>query len=430
MYTTDKIESLFRFLLITVMLITLIGSMIPYGVPLTFPILFILFLGCTLKYKSISIPFNKFYVIYYFLIIVYLLSILSSNQFVVYDRNIRDIQNIITSLLFLFVLSVIDRKELKFIMEKLLISIPILMFIISILSLLKFVLLLNGMKLKILVKQTLIYPWGTSLITDYNMFSYSLSIGIISMLILYRKANEKKNKYFLIITILLSTTTILFSGSRRGWIVLFFLLFFIILKVFKKIKLTLNRKKILIICLGLLFLSSSFIVLNKIDIKNEEVEKLKYRFSTIQNGGFSQRTDRWDYALKIYQNEFTIKEKIFGGGFDYLPLFASKFAPHVKEDYPHSPILSSLLYGGLIGFIISIIFIINLINSLIKIKNEYKYDFLLIFVISLMYVLISGNSWFSNKLFLFLIIIILLFLDNNTERAQNIKVGKYKKYNV
>jgi hypothetical protein len=113
------------------------------------------------------------------------------------------------------------------------------------------------------------------------------------------------------------------------------------------------------------------------------------------------RKGRWMYALSLFQNH-SLTRKLFGNGFHYL----NKYAEHFKNsprriEYPHNPLLSAILYSGIIGGLFYMFFLVYSIILYIRHLKFLRYFFLLYLVTGL-FVVISGNSHFSIPAFVFL----------------------------
>lgn len=97
--------------------------------------------------------------------------------------------------------------------------------------------------------------------------------------------------------------------------------------------------------------------------KNTKDENKRNEFSLLMFEDFKfapsdgGRLDRYKYALTLFK-ERNLHEKILGNGPSYHEEFFTKFLHNSPEkilDYPHSPILSTLLYSGILGAISLII---------------------------------------------------------------------------
>ncbi|MBR2195072.1 MAG: hypothetical protein IJ911_05590 [Salinivirgaceae bacterium] len=114
------------------------------------------------------------------------------------------------------------------------------------------------------------------------------------------------------------------------------------------------------------------------------------------------RTDRWRYALELWQTRYNTKQKIFGQGFKYLEWYGEKFYGNPKRyDFPHNPIISSFLYSGIIGGVVYIIFLIMSLWLYWK-KRQRLGIFFIMYLCCMFFCMFSGSSHFSFPLFAFL----------------------------
>jgi len=116
------------------------------------------------------------------------------------------------------------------------------------------------------------------------------------------------------------------------------------------------------------------------------------------------RIDRWRFAY-LYFKQYSIPEKLFGGGFDYLRAYSIAFFDDPDHiDYPHNTLISSFLYSGILGGIIYLIFLI--ISFYYGFKYwKYHRMFMIFYIITFFFVFFSSNSHFELPLFTFLSII-------------------------
>ena len=130
---------------------------------------------------------------------------------------------------------------------------------------------------------------------------------------------------------------------------------------------------------------------NQIEIKRlalaEQNIKLKDHF-------IRPRIDRWKYTMELY-GDYTIPEKFFGSGFDYLQKFRKKFSETKEFDYPHNIFLSVLLYSGIIGLLIFLWLIFNTCKYYMKSK---LYSLFIAYLLILSFVLFSSDSIFELPL--------------------------------
>jgi hypothetical protein len=110
---------------------------------------------------------------------------------------------------------------------------------------------------------------------------------------------------------------------------------------------------------------------------------------TISNKMAGPRLMRWEFAWQIFKGEFNIKQKLFGGGFNFLNWYGYKFVKDkTASDYPHNPFLSILLYSGLIGLLIYLILFCKVIYYNVLYFKEYP-------IISIFFAITFFFSFFS-----------------------------------
>src|SRR5699024_3047517 len=89
-------------------------------------------------------------------------------------------------------------------------------------------------------------------------------------------------------------------------------------------------------------------------------------------------------------------------------------------EYPHNLILSTFLYSGVVGLILLVLLILSVILKSIINYQQVGKETILIFLVSLTFMSVSGNSLFSSKLIGVLILLIICapfnkevnFIDN------------------
>jgi hypothetical protein len=120
------------------------------------------------------------------------------------------------------------------------------------------------------------------------------------------------------------------------------------------------------------------------------------------------RLQRINYGLKIYSERYSLPKKIAGGGFDYLWDFGNEFYKKNLNrfyfDYPHNPVLSALLYSGILGGLSVVYFFLMTMINFIKGFRNLIY-FVCLYVIIFSFAFFSGNSIFGNPEFVFVSLI-------------------------
>jgi len=123
--------------------------------------------------------------------------------------------------------------------------------------------------------------------------------------------------------------------------------------------------------------------------------KSKISLDTISSQFLGDRALRWEFALKIVAHEYNWKQKLFGGGFNFLNWYGYYFLKDkTKSDWPHNPFLSILLYSGIIGLIIYCFFIYKIFQYYILYRREYPL-FFIFFLITFFFTFFSGGSPFD-----------------------------------
>ena len=120
---------------------------------------------------------------------------------------------------------------------------------------------------------------------------------------------------------------------------------------------------------------------------------------------FSDRSLRWKYAVQLWENNYKWYNKLFGHGFDYYELFGQRFLKDkTKNDYPHNPFLSVLLYSGLIGFFFFIWLLYRASILYLRYRKDYGILFIC-FLITFFFSFFSGSSPFDPPIMGFFILL-------------------------
>ena len=307
------------------------------------------------------------------------------------------------------------------------------------------------------------YPKGTSLVSDYNYFSFYLLLSCLSwiFLIFRKRAIKQSQKWFYLLSLLTIQMAILGSASRRGFIVMILLNVILVLLIYKNqhrkavnygyiIKCTLSVWGCCILVfffLSLIPASTKVSIVNHLHMNLKKVSestcKINYRYNMILKGshnyeayhketwGFFPAPDsslseapsriiKFKFALKLFR-EAPLKAKLFGEGFSYLEDFGDEFSIPSKKlitDYPHNLFLSALLYSGLFGALILGLLFLQVCWIIFKLK-ELKLFMALLFALSLIFNFFSGNSLFSISIFGFS-----LLLPLHAYYLQNKKISR------
>lgn len=153
-------------------------------------------------------------------------------------------------------------------------------------------------------------------------------------------------------------------------------------------------------------------------VKDNEELRLKQPIEAGEIKLLHKRTTRWKYALELWTNEYSWSSKIFGGGFDYLEKFGQQFYPDLdRVDYPHNPIISSILYSGLLGGLFYIYFLLLSFWYYLKYRKHHILAFIL-YLVCIIFVFISSDSHFNVPIFALLSLV--PFITRSVVKQKNI----------
>jgi hypothetical protein len=250
------------------------------------------------------------------------------------------------------------------------------------------------------------YPWGTSLVSDYNMFSLTMLTGLLSCCVLGTCAKGPLQRAWYAVAFIFIFLIGFLAGSRRFWVIapIAIVAYFVVANV--------NLRKLrpwrmigyMVVIVATVAGALSGFLRGKVDVEQLLTTgwNLQARLMTLINPdsgfGFSSRISRWNLAFDLLNGPTVI----IGRGFDYLQLYGCRFAGCQAVDYPHNLLLSSLLYGGVVGFAAVALLTLCLLNLAFRVVAARSS--VLIFGVMLLaylpFVFVSSNSVFSVKSFL------------------------------
>ncbi|HZK54058.1 MAG TPA: O-antigen ligase family protein [Desulfosporosinus sp.] len=386
---------------------TMLSMSYPYGFPLCGPLalFFVILKVFTGKFK---IRLNFGFFLFLLCVLFYGFGIYQNTE-ILYAQNKLDIINIMSYFILWTLLSDLKKEDYPILIHNFAKYAVFVSFIVASISLYKFYQLTNGVRIHAFFRGTF-YPNGTSLMPDYNMFSLPLIAGLVMDIYLLSKAKIKSNIIYYLISFVFIFSSLIFAGSRRAWVIAILIMIFIIYRairslVIRKVAFSTIKKYFIITITALVFVS---IIFNSFNITKDfqrlsQVKKLTHRLETLQldkiYNSFSPRTERWDYATRMF-NESTPFQAFVGQGFDYLTEFSDRFATDTKEDYPHNPLLSALLYSGLIGLILLMSLLGLSFLMAFNYRSKIDIHFTFFYFISFLYISVSSNSIFSITLFM------------------------------
>ena len=156
-----------------------------------------------------------------------------------------------------------------------------------------------------------------------------------------------------------------------------------------------------------------------------EKEKEYWEIDTnIYQYASADRLELWLFGWQYFKS-LPWYRKVFGDGFNYYKIYKLRFGSkynYKKEYFPHNPILSALLYSGILGAIAYLFFLFQVIYY------YYKYHkglgiMTLIFVLTAMYAFVSNRSHFTDTyLIIFTLFPFVLHSINSTNPTEKEKI--------
>lgn len=394
--------------------ISMLSLSYPYGFPL-FSILALFFIIIKFINRNIHFKLNIGFIIFLACVLFYILGIFLSGG-IIYSFNISDLTNVATFFIFWILLSNLNRENYPVLLKNFAKMTVFLSFIVSIISLYKFLMLLNGVYLQSFYAGA-DYPNGTSLVRDYNMFSLGISSGLIMSVFLVSKSKKTSHSVYYLLAFSTIFISLIFAGSRRGWVIALIILAFLL---FMGLKFLLTHRFesnvisffkfgfLTLVVFGFVFLTATLFNFDTSIQDSIHFEQIKYRFETLQlnqaQDSFDSRTKRWDYAEQMFK-EYNIIQMFIGSGFSYLTEFGDIFTYNAEESYPHSPFHSALLYSGLLGVFSLVLLVVWTILIAIRHYSLTNIYFPFLFFVTCLFIFISGNSIFSISAFMLIVLV-------------------------
>jgi hypothetical protein len=132
------------------------------------------------------------------------------------------------------------------------------------------------------------------------------------------------------------------------------------------------------------------------------------------------RASRWKFAVEIYIKEYTWPQKIFGGGYNFLNWYGYYFLDDkTKVDYPHNPFLHILLYSGVVGLLLYLMFLYRVFYYYLKYIKEYPLLFFF-FITTFYFTLFSGGSPFDPPIMGFFMLLPFVINSINIREKLNV----------
>jgi hypothetical protein len=195
------------------------------------------------------------------------------------------------------------------------------------------------------------YPWGTSLVSDYNFYALTILVAILSGLYLCECRGAGTQILFALTVAGLIIVGFL-AGSRRFWVIA--PLFILAQLGWMVLRGGARRYLPLLSVFLILLLSTPIGIAVALDQGIVDLIttgwNLQYRLGTLLDSAaaFGLRDSRFElwYAAA---DRLTGMTPWVGGGFDYMRWFSCEFGDCGGKGYPHMPILSAYLFGGVLA---------------------------------------------------------------------------------
>ncbi len=297
----------------------------------------------------------------------------------------------------------------------------------------KFMLLTQGVYIGSLYAADGMYPLGTSMHIDYNVFALGLLCALASaMWVRNRPDTDAAMRLLCTAAVPFLAVTVILSFSRRGVLLLtglFAAQFF-----FRRGAVSGYRRFVGIfpalaamLLVGLILAGLLFEMHNPVYAfaqNHLDLESLTARLQTIRQSDelTGSRMPRFEFAWIRFTEEYSIAQMLFGNGFSYLEDMGAAFDTSVGYDYPHNFLLSALLYGGLSQTLV----LCALIVGALKYYGQHRSDFgpfLIMFVFSLFFGLTSSNSIYNVEL-LYLLLVMAAFPWGSREPAPSTGIDR------
>jgi hypothetical protein len=255
------------------------------------------------------------------------------------------------------------------------------------------------------------YPLGSSLRMDYNFYALPLLLGVLSAFWIMKMDPFPLSRSTAVVCLPLLISAILLSGSRRGLLVVvcavpLLILWLVLFRANRGLgqpTMGISLKPVI----GVIFLAAILSVI-KLDSLTEFVSnvtsadsfsEVMKRWETFQEGTYSDtRMHYWTITMQRL-SRFTPLEYLFGEGFAYVTDLGAD--PDLVEDYPHNFLLSSILYGGVLQTVCLLAVVVTALARLSR-PSQGCGMFAGWFVIVIIFLATSCNSFFSSEIAVFL----------------------------
>ena len=404
-----------------ILTLVVVGLVFPHGFPLVGPCILLLFAGAALH--AILTDRKVYYdaellALYLGLFSFLLLGIARSPELYAGVRG--ELTNAVAGLLFMPVLwRIAALRRFDAFRRTFAVSLALLMTAVAALCLYKFRMNLQGVQIPWLVSADDAghYPLGAALQDDYNMSALGLTAGMIACAWLFARSDSMLLRWALAGAIAAMLAAALLMGSRRFYAVFAAALVAAVAygswrgvrggaRVLRR--LSVRRRFAVHATLAVAFLAvvAYFAGPAAADFAGAatggQLDRLMARLETLMEFSATLEGSRGPMLELAFQRvgSFSPPEYLLGGGFSYLT------AAHDggSEAYPHNPVVAALLYGGVPGMLL-VVYALGRSAILYWGRLRSEPLFAGLFFVTLAFMLISGNTIFSNQLLVMLLLL-------------------------
>jgi hypothetical protein len=402
-------------LLVICIVLPFVGQAFPYGLPVFGPVVLLTFCVVLISRFRIDAPahvnlnIGTYGLLLLLVLVTYLYGILRTDTLMDYRTHVlNDLLNGIEALMLCIASVNIPWSAER--LEKYGNQVITLLFVVTTLlagmGLYKALLLYKGIQIPFIAQGNpgRPYPWGSSLVDDYDFYSLALLCGMLGATGRIVASKRLARRFVYVAGFLLMAVAGFLSGSRRFWVLAPLLITFELFILLKKKAGTVHAIGwlffvLIIVVVGVLNTTGVLDQVFGLSVGGLDVGfRLQTLFLSHGAHGLGRRLALAQYALAMLDG-WTV---LLGHGFDYLRTFGCEFQSCEIQNYPHNPVLSALLYAGVAGAIAVIAFIVYVIVLVLRSLSGGKMFFFFgsCLAAEWVFVSISGNTILSVKSFL------------------------------
>ena len=266
----------------------------------------------------------------------------------------------------------------------------------------------------VLVANNGAYPWGTSLLSDYNFYSLTVLVAILSALFLTTYVRRLGQSILGLLIVFLFVVGIL-AGSRRFWLIA--PLIMVVQSLWMVSRCGVRRYSVVFGVLLSCFIGLPaviYVVANDLfELLFSTAWDFQFRVLTLLNSdiafGMAPRVEQWVFAIDRLDGFVPW----FGNGFDYMHRFSCQFGECGEGGYPHMPILSAYLYGGVIAAVLACVLLVYLTLAGWKLlSHDFEFGWLFFPMLgALLFAAVSGNGPLAIRSYIILGAVCVGFLN-------------------